>query len=146
MSLYSQIEKDYQQAFKNRAEDLVSTLRLFLAALKNERIKKKEDLTDDDVIKILKTEIKKRKEAIEEYMKATRSELADKEKKELAILEKYLPQQMSEQEIRDKVSQVLNQLPEKDNIGKVMGQVMAELKGQADGNLVRKIVEEEISK
>ncbi|HDQ22803.1 MAG TPA: GatB/YqeY domain-containing protein [Candidatus Uhrbacteria bacterium] len=146
MALYSQIENDFQQAFKERKEDEISTLRLFLAALKNERIKKMADLTEEDIIKVLKSEMKKRKESISEYEKADRQELADKEKKELAILEKYQPKQLSEDEVRTKVKEILASLAERDNLGKVMGQVMAELKNQADGNLIRKIVEEEISK
>ncbi len=146
MSLYSQIEKDYQQAFKNREESEVSTLRLLLAALKNEKIKKMVDLAEEDIIKIIKSEIKKRKEAIEEYQKAARQELADKEQAELIILEKYLPKQMNEQEIKKKVKEILAKITEKDNLGQVMGQVMAELKDKADGSLVRKAVEEELNK
>jgi len=146
MALYSQIENDFQQAFKERKEDEISTLRLLLAALKNEKIKKMADLTEEDIIRVLKSEMKKRKESISEYEKAGRQELADKEKKELAILEKYQPKQLSEDEVRTRIKEILVSLAERDNLGKVMGQVMAELKNQAEGNLIRKIVEEEISK
>lgn len=146
MTTLEQIEKDYVQAFKNKEVSVISTFRLLLAALQNEKIKLKTDLKEEDVIKIVKSEIKKRKESIEEYDKANRQDLADKEKNELNTLEKYLPEQMSEEEIKIKVLEVLNKLDDKDNLGKVMGQVMAVLKGQADGNLVRKIVEKEMNK
>ncbi len=145
MSLLEQIEKDFQQAFVKKEQAVVSTLRLLLAALKNERIQKKEDLKDEDVVKVIKSEIKKRKESIIEYEKANRQELADKEKKELEILEKYLPKQMSEEEIEKKVKEIINQLEDKENIGKVMAAVMSELKDKADGSLVKQIVEKEIA-
>lgn len=146
MSILDQIEKDYERAFKAREENVVSTLRMLLAALKNEKIKKRAHLTDEDSIKVIKSEIKKRREAIEEYNKADRQELVSLEEKELAILLKYLPEQMSEEAIRQKVQEILGQVTDKDNLGKVMGTVMAELKGQADGALVKQIVEEEINK
>ena len=146
MSILDQIEKDYEQAFKAKEKNVVSTLRMLLAALKNEKIKKKDHLADEDIIRVIKSEIKKRKEAIEEYNKADRQELASIEEKELNILEEYLPAQMSEEEIRQQVKQILAEVEDKESLGKVMGVVMAELKGQADGSLVKQIVEEEINK
>jgi len=146
MPLFDLIQKDFEQALKQKDLNVISTLRLLLAALKNARIEKRADLEDEDIIKVLKSELKKRKESIIEFEKGQREDLATKEKTELAILEKYLPQQMSEAEITKKVMQILAQAPDKDNIGKVMGQVMAELKGQADGSLVRKIVEAQLQK
>lgn len=143
MSLTQQIENDYQQAFKAKEESVVSVLRLLRSALKNEEIAKKEKLTDDEVIKILKTEIKKRKESIDEYKKADRDELADKEQAELVILEKYLPQQMSEDQINEIADKVIADNPDA-NFGQVMGQVMAQTKGQADGQLVKQIVEQKL--
>jgi len=142
MALSEQIDKDFLQAFKTKNQGAVSTLRLLVAALKYERIKKMADLTDEDVIKVLKSEIKKRRESISEYDKGGRPELAAKEKEELVLLEKYLPAQMGEEEVKNKVQAVLKTIEDKDNVGKVMGKVMAELKGMADGALVKKIVEE----
>ena len=145
MSLLVQVEKDYQQAFKERKESEISTLRLILAALKNERIKKMADLTDEDIISVLKSEIKKRNDAILDYEKGQRPDLAAKEKQEIIILEKYLPEQLDEVSIRKSVQAIIKETQEA-NIGKLMGVVMKELKDQADGNLVKKIVEEEINK
>jgi len=146
MSILEQINNDYQQAFKKREESAISTLRLILAAAKNERIKKMADLNDEDVIKVLKSEMKKRKEAISDYQKGKRPDLAKKEEEEISIIAKYLPAQMSEEEARKKIKELLSQIQEKDNLGKVMGLVMKELKDQADGSLVKKIVEEELGK
>lgn len=146
MSILEQINNDYQQAFKKREESAISTLRLILAATKNERIKKMADLNDEDTIKVLKSEMKKRKEAITDYQKGNRNDLAMKEEKEVNIIAKYLPAQMSEEEVRKKIKELLSQFQEKDNLGKVMGLMMKELKDQADGSLVKKIVEEELGK
>jgi uncharacterized protein YqeY len=142
MAIIEQIDKDFMQAFKGKNEGAVSTLRLISAALKYEKIKKMAELTDEDAIKVLKSEIKKRKEAIFEYEKGQRPELAAKEKAEMALIEKYLPAQMSEDDVRIKVQTILQSMDDKENMGKVMGRVMAELKGQADGTVVKKIVEE----
>ncbi|OGY42651.1 MAG: hypothetical protein A2Y82_02995 [Candidatus Buchananbacteria bacterium RBG_13_36_9] len=145
MPLLAQVENDYQQAFKERKESEISTLRLILAALKYERIKKMADLTDEDVINVLKSEVKKRNDAISDYEKGQRPELAAKEKQEIIILEKYLPAQLDENSIRKSVQAIIKENQEA-NVGKLMGLVMKELKGQADGNLVKKIVEEELNK
>lgn len=148
MPILEKIDSDFKQAYKEQKQDAVSTLRMLLAALKNERIKKGVDLNDDDVIKIIKSEIKKRKESILEYEKGNRQDLANKEKKELEFLNPYLPKQMDENEIKLAVEKILAQLSdsEKENIGKVMGKVMAELNGQADGSLVKKTVQEILAK
>ncbi|OGY41821.1 MAG: hypothetical protein A2Y82_00580, partial [Candidatus Buchananbacteria bacterium RBG_13_36_9] len=131
MSVLEQIEKDFQQALKVKEIDAVSTLRLIMAALKYERIRKMADLTDEDAIKILKTEIKKRKESISEYERGKRQDLMAKEQTELEIIEKYLPAQLSEEEIIAKVKKIVAENPEEENIGKIMGKIMAEFKGQA---------------
>lgn len=144
MSILEQIDNDFYQALKEKNKDAVSTLRMILAATKNERIKKMEDLTDEDVIKVLKSEIKKRTEAISDYNKGGRPELAAKEQSEIEIVSKYLPPQLSEEEISSAVKEILNKIEDKENVGKVMGAVMAELKGKADGSLVKKIVEQEL--
>jgi hypothetical protein len=142
MAIIEQIDKDFQQALKEKNMSAVSNLRLLSAALKYERIKKMADLVEDDAVRILKSEIKKRREAISDYEKGGRPELAAKEKVEIEFIEKYLPAQMSEDDVRAKVQLILQGIEDKENLGKVMGKVMAELKGQADGALVKKIVEE----
>jgi len=141
-TIIEQIDKDFQQALKEKNQGAVSTLRLLSSALKYERIKKMADLTDEDALKVLKSEIKKRREAINDYEKGGRPELAAKEKAEIEMIEKYLPAQMEEAQVKVKVQAILQTLEDKDNLGKVMGQVMAELKGQVDGALVKKIVED----
>lgn len=142
MSILEQIDKDLHQALKEKKQDAVSTLRLINAALKYERIKKREDLIEEEELKILKSEIKKRREAINDYEKGQRPDLAAKEQSEIEFIEKYLPAQMDEAEVRMKVQAILETIEAKENFGKVMGQVMAELKGEVDGAMVKKIVED----
>ena len=105
---------------------------------------KESALSDDEIIETISSEIKKRKEAAFEYEKGNRSELADKEKKEAEILKKYLPEQLSEEEIRKLVQDAIQKTGAKEqkDMGKVMGVLMPQVKGKADGGLVSKIVKE----
>jgi len=108
----------------------------------------KEFLTDDEVIEVVAGEIKKSKEAMSEYTKANRQELADKEKAEVDILMRYMPKQMEEEEIRQETRNVIdeiNALSVKD-MGKVMKGIMPRVKGRAEGSLVSRIVREELEK
>lgn len=145
MALIEAIDKAYLEAARAKDADTVSTLRMIKSSIKNEMINaKKETLADDEVTKILKSEIKKRKDSIESYTSAGRTDLAEKEQKELALIEKYLPAQLSEEQVRAKVDEILATITDKSNFGKVMGQVMGALKNQADGALVKKAVEEKL--
>ncbi|MFA5188446.1 MAG: GatB/YqeY domain-containing protein [Patescibacteria group bacterium] len=146
MSILEQINQDFQQAFKNRETSTISTLRLVLAAAKNERIKKMADLQDEDIIRVLKSEVKKRKESISDFQKGERPDLVANEEAEIKIIEKYLPATLSEEDLRQKIKAILQGAEDKENLGKVIGLVMKDLKGTADGSLVRKIVEEELNK
>lgn len=145
MSILDKIEKDYEQAFKAREQNVVSTLRMLLAALKNEKIKKMAHLEDEDIFKVIKSELKKRREAIADYTKGNREDLATIEEKEAIILQQYLPAQLTEDDIRAKVKAIIAKAEDTSNLGKVMAAVMVDLKNQADGTLVRKIVEEELA-
>lgn len=144
MIIYEQIEQDFKQAYLNKEESVVSVLRMLKAVLKNAQIQKIAELTDEDVIKVLKSEVKKRKESALEYQQGNRQDLADKETEEVKIIEKYLPEQISEDKIRLVVKEVIGQNQGMNN-GKLIGAVMSQLKGQADGNVVKKIVEEELA-
>ena len=149
MSLLKEtIKEDYIKARK--ANDLsYKILSLLLAAIKQEEVDTRKELKDADILKILKTEKKKRKEAITEFQKGQREDLIKKEKEELDIINKYLPQEMSEKDILDIVKKTINELnAEPKDMGKVIGKIMndPEVKAKADGNLVSKIVKEELNK
>jgi len=115
--------------------------------LSEEELKKASELSDEEIIKLIQLEIKKRKEAIELYQKGNREELAQKEKNELDILSFYLPEQLTEDEIRKIVKETIQEINAKDikDMGKVINQVMGKAKGRAEGSQVSKIVKEELS-
>lgn len=145
------IKEELNRAIKSKNEVVRSTLRMLLAAVankeKDKQYKKNESLTEEEKIDIISSEAKKRREAIVEYEKGNRQDLVDKEKAELEVLQKYLPAQLSEEEIKDMVSQVVEETGAEtmQDIGKVMGVLMPKVKGKADGNLVSKIVKELLS-
>jgi len=127
-----------------------SVLRLLLSAINYYEIKKGGagyEATDEDVLAVIQSQAKQRKDSIEEYKKAARQELADKEAKELEMLQAYLPEQMNENKIREIVQETIREMGATTvtDMGKVMGALMTKLKGKADGNLVSKIVKESLS-
>ena len=144
--LESQIKDDLKTALKSKEELIVSVLRMLMADIKNAAIEKKEDLDDEEVTQAVTKAVKQRKDAIASYKEGGRDELADKEKKEIEILQKYLPEQLSEEEIVKVVDGVIKSTGASSaaEFGKVMGSVMSKLKGQADGQVVNKIVKEKL--
>lgn len=145
--LEKKIKEDLVSALKSKEKLKMSVMRMLLADIKNISIDKKEDLNDEEVQAAIKSAVKKRKDSIESYQAGGRDELAQKEEDEIKILENYLPEQMSEEEVIRIVKEVINNMGEvsQADFGKVMGAVMGKLKGQADGNLVSKIVKENLS-
>jgi hypothetical protein len=162
MSLKIKIQEDFKKFLKEKKEIEVSTLRMLNAAifnrekekryklsqekpdLKEKDLEKESQLTDEEIIQVVFSEIKKRKESVLLFEKGKREDLAKKEKKEMEILEKYLPEQMSEEEIKKIAQEVIKKIGAKEpkDMGRVMGQLMPKLKGKAEGGLVSKIVKE----
>ncbi len=145
MNLLEKIEKDFKKALLEKDKITLSTLSLLKSALKNREIElrvQKKKIDDEEIIKVIKREVKKRREAMEIY-KDKRNDLFEKEKKELEILEKYLPEEISEEEIRKIIKEKIDLLGEK-NFGRIMKEVMKELAGRADGKRVAELVKEEI--
>jgi uncharacterized protein YqeY len=143
-ALQSRLQSDL--AVARKAQDKAATLLLSttLSEVKNRSIELKRDLTDDDVIDVIRRGIKKRREAIEMYQKASRNELAEKERAEVALLEKYLPAQLGADEIRAAVRAAIAEGA--NNVGGVMSRVMPQLKGKAEGSTINAIVREELAK
>ncbi|BAI81042.1 conserved hypothetical protein [Deferribacter desulfuricans SSM1] len=144
MGLKEQILEDMKTYMKEKNSVALGAIRMLRAEIKNAEIEKKGELTDEDVIKVVQSAIKKRKEAAEQYEKANRHELAEKEKKEIEILSKYLPEQLSEEELKKIIAEEINKFESKDKkfFGQVMKNVMAKVKGRADGKIVNKLVSE----
>jgi uncharacterized protein YqeY len=148
--LHEQIEAELKSALKSGEKEKVGVLRFLISAIKNYQIENKlkgeEYLKDEDIIAVVRRQVKQRKDSIAEYEKGGRQELADKEKSELAVLDNYLPAQADEAKIREVVKAKKESLgiADKSGFGRLMGEAMAELKGQAEGDAVKKIVEEEL--
>jgi len=149
MKLLERIEQDFKRSFSKRDEKL-EVLRVLKSVLKNKEIElrsQKKELVDENVIEVLRREIKKRKEAEEMFQKGNRPELAEKENKEMKIIKQYLPNELSGDKIKEIIEKIIKDTGAigKQDFGKVMGKVMSEIKGQADGGIVKKIVEEKLS-
>ena len=129
-----------------KAQDKAGTLLLgtVLSEVKNRRIELRRDPADDDVVDVLRKAIKKRRESIEMYDKAGRADLADKERNEAKALEKYLPPQVSDDEIRAAARTAISSGAA--NIGAVMGKVLPQFKGRAEGGTINAIAREELSR
>lgn len=149
--LKQKLQEDLNASMLAKDETRTSTLRLLLSALGYYEINKGGagyEATDEDVLSVISKEAKQRKDSIEQFKNANRTELVEKEEKELAILESYLPAQMGEEEIRSLIKQAVEQTgaTNMQDMGKIMPELMPKLKGKADGGLVSKIVKEELSK
>ncbi len=142
MELRQQIEADTKDALKSGAKDKVSTLRMLNAALKNKQIDKRRPLTEDEVIETVRSLIKQRKDSVEQFAKGGRQDLVDKETAEIAVLEVYLPQQLSREELEPLVRQAVAQSGAQGakDMGKVMKVLMPMIGGRADGKLVSELV------
>jgi uncharacterized protein YqeY len=147
MSLLEQIRKDMLTALKSGEKDKSQTLKMVMATIKNAQIESEQELTDEEVEKILRKETKKIGDSIQQYQKMERDDLVEKEKQDLEIIEEYLPELMTEEEISKVVEQKIEQLGATDmrDMGKVMGTVMNELNGKADGNTVKNIVQSKLA-
>jgi len=151
MSLKETIKKDFVEAFRNKDLEKKAVLGMINSEIKNAEIelKVREDgLNDEQVLDVIKRGVKQRKDSIAKYQEGGREELAEKEKKELEILQAYLPEELSPEKVREAVEEVLKETGANDmsQMGMVMGSVMKKLDGQADGNVVREIVTELLQK
>ena len=147
MSLTSEIQADMRSAMKSKNADLVSTIRLLLAAIKQQEIDKREQLTDSDVLTIVERLVKQRRESIQIYTEAGRNDLASKESAELEILTTYLPKQLSDEEVELIIQETLSSSDAREpkDMGKVMAALKTQLSGKADLSRVSTRVRELLS-
>lgn len=145
MSLLTTLQDEMKTAMKVRDQARLDALRLMVSAIKYAMVDNPE-MGDEQVIEVLKKEAKKRREAMEAYKTGGRPEQAEQEQYELTLIEAYLPKMIGEEEVRAKVTAILNKEQGISNIGLAIKAVMSELKGQADGGTVSKIVRELFSK
>ncbi len=152
MSLKQQILDDLKAAMKAKEADKLNVLRSLKAKLLEKEISERKggeaSLSDEQVVEVLMKAAKQRKESIDQFEEGGRDDLAEKEKFELEIIEKYLPEMMDEDEIREEVKAQIEKMGATDmsDMGKVMGALMGRLKGKAEGTTISRIVKEELSK
>lgn len=146
MSLEEKIAEDFKAAFKAGDKTRISMLRMVKSAMKNQEIDKKGPLTDDEISAILISFVKRAKESIAQFSDAGRSDLVEKENMEMAVLQQYLPEQLTEEGVKVIINEIIKELgtagPK--DMGKVMRALMAKAKGQIDGKLANKLVKESL--
>lgn len=143
MTFLERIEQDLKIAMKERMADRLSTLRMVKTAIKNREIAKMASLTDEEAIQILQTLVKQRRDSIEQFQKGGRTELAEKEAAEIAVIEGYLPAAASEQEIQQIIDEVVRETNATSvkEMGATMKAVMTRLAGKTvDGKIVNQLV------
>ncbi len=147
MSLAEILSDDLKKALKTAQKDTLSVIRMIKAAVKNKEIEKGAALSDEEIHGVLMTLARQRKDSIEQFSKGNRQDLVEKETGELSIIQSYLPEQLTDEEvkeiIRDTVKEIGVQGPQ--DMGKIMKSVMAKVKGQADGRLVSELVKKAIA-
>ena len=145
--MLNQLQDELKSAMKNSEKTKILALRNYIGKLKAAQIEKGEKINKEESIKVLKTVSKQLKESIKQYKHGGRDDLATKEKLELDILEKFLPENLSENKIIQMIDDIIIEVNAKSiqDMGKVMGKAMKEFEGLADGNIVQNIVREKIS-
>lgn len=161
MSLKETVQADLKESLKKGKKEEREALRMLLASFqekekaKRTKLAKKDELKEDaeslseeEAIEVVFSEIKKRREAIEEFRKANRGDLVQKEEKEIEVLRRYLPEQLSEEEIRKIVKEIIatRNFDDMKDFGKAMKEIIPKVKGKAEGKLVSKMVREMLSK
>ena len=144
MELKQTLLSDLKGAMKSKDSLKVDTLRLIVSEIKNREIDLREELGDEAITALLTTQIKKRKEAAGMFEKGGRTDLKEKEEKEMAIIQVYLPEQVGEEELKQRIQAVIAETGAQGpkDMGKVMKVVVPEFKGKAEGDQIRKIVTE----
>lgn len=144
MSLKERFSSELKDSLKSGDRLKLSTIRLIMASLKNREIEKRGSLSEEEIIDLLVSLSKQRKESIEEFKKGGRQDLVDKETEELKIIESYMPQQLTPEEIKKIIGETITETGASGpkDIGKVMKVLMPKVKGRADGKLVNEMVKE----
>ena len=144
MDFLARLSQELMESMKKRDAVRTSTLRMVISALRAKEIERRKTLTDPEVLDVIATEAKTRKESIAEYEKGNRADLAAKEMAELAILQSYLPQPLTEAELRILVESAIQSSGAKapQDMGRVMSALMPQIKGRADGKQAQQLVQQ----
>ncbi len=146
-SLSERLSQAFKEALKKQQEVALSTLRMLRTAIRNKEVELKRQLTEDEIQAVIGTQVKQRREAMAEYTKAGRPDLAQKEEEELSVLLSFLPPQLSPEELEQEITRIIAEVgaagPK--DLGKVMKTAMAHFAGRADGKVVQEIVRRRLS-
>lgn len=147
MSLKDKLMEDLKAAMKSKEKLKKSVITMVRAAIKQYEVDNRKNMDDDQIIEIISKQVKQKKDAIVEFEKGQRQDLVDEAKKEIDILMDYLPEQLTESEIRTIVEETINEVSAQGpkDMGKVMGAIIPKVKGKADGKIVSKLVKEHLS-
>ncbi|MDF1761068.1 MAG: GatB/YqeY domain-containing protein [Coxiellaceae bacterium] len=147
MSLKEQIRNDMKDAMRAKEADRLGAIRMLIAAIKQKEIDEQVELDDNQVLSVINKMIKQRRDSVEQFEKAERQELADKEKAEIVTLQAYMPKQLDEQEISDAVEQAISKTGAASikDMGKVMGMLQSSLSGRADMSTVSQLVKQKLA-
>jgi len=148
MSLVESLNQDMKNAMRERDKEKLSIIRMIKASLQNEAIKLgKEELSEDEELTVLAREVKQTKDSLHEFNKAGRNDLVEKHERDLAIIQAYMPAQLSDEELEQMVIEAIEQVgaTTKKDIGKVMGLLIPQTKGKADGSQVNAFVQKHLS-
>jgi uncharacterized protein YqeY len=144
MSLNERLNEDMKQAMKSQEKFKLSVIRQLRSAIKYIEIEEHRELNDEEVLHIINREVKQRRDSLQDFEKAGRDDLVEKINLELTIISKYLPQQLTEEEIQAIVKQTILEVgaSSKADMGKVMGALMPKVSGRADGKIINQIVQQ----
>ncbi|HLR91851.1 MAG TPA: GatB/YqeY domain-containing protein [Atopostipes sp.] len=147
MSILDQLNEDMKAAMKAKEKERLTTIRMIKSAIQNEEIAKGRELTPDEEIAVVSREKKQRMDSYEEFEKAGRGDLITNLEQELEVVEKYLPEQLSDDEIREIVNETIDEVGAESmkDMGKVMSTIMPKVAGRADGSKINQFVKEELS-
>ncbi|EST13369.1 GatB/YqeY domain-containing protein [Sporolactobacillus laevolacticus] len=147
MSLVDRLTTDMKQAMKAREKARLSVIRMIKTSLQNESIKLGKPLSEDEALAVLTRELKQRKDSLQEFKNAGRQDLVEEVANEIAIVQSYMPEQLSEEEVEALIDETISEVGavSKADIGKVMKAVMPKVKGRADGSVINKIVRSKLS-
>lgn len=149
MAIKEKLMADFKEAMKAHDEVAKNTISFARAAIKQYEVDHREELDDDGIVAILSKQVKMRKDALADFEKAGRTDLIDSYKSEIEILKQYLPEELSDDKLREVIAQTASELGIEggmQNMGKLMGPVMAKVKGLADGSKVKELVQEFLKK
>ncbi len=147
MNLAERLNEDMKQAMKDGDKFRLSTIRMVRASIKNQEIELRRPLEDDELIQVVSRELKQRRDSLQDFQRAGREDLVANVSAEMDIISQYLPQQLTEEEIKEIVLQTMQETgaSSKADMGKLMGALMPKVKGRADGKLVNQFVQQLLS-